>query len=393
MTGLSIIAYPHRPRLAKRQLAKGISPRFGQSRLLAKYGIDPNQVKVVASEGIKLDNKGEVIERILQAHEHARKNKILGNFSDFHPAYNIQMADNSWHLATLVETSRDVTICAERSAIVSGVNDLIKGLSLDALSLPGRREEALSKFKIKMLVSASHFPPGEGPAGKPCADCSDWLASSTFTNPDTLLAFLNKDTQGQLVLNLYTLKDMYPQRDTHQASASPRDIKHLSNRLLFSPKGMTAYEAQVKKGMPVSADKLVELMTRAKAEFDENETAEHSGKRTGTAVLFNTGDIFAKGRFDVTKRWSTDAGMLAMAEGTQTLKKQGVKDPKVVAVAYYSKNEAVPSIYTLGRYAQPTRGGVDTLIVTAEPDNLRVRTITDYMSRPYISSLSSSKRH
>ena len=357
------------------------SIHFGSSAgpLALKYGIDPDQVTYVKSPGITVPvSKSELIEALLQSHEQAKKNRLLGNFSGFQRASNMLLANGQWTAATNIELTRDNILCGERSATVAAWNEALNKTPLSALEDPVQKEQVIAGLKVKLLAMSEGASPIRKSAA-PCSECLSWLETQKYFSPDTLTAALVEDENtGGLTIEVKSVQEMLPHLNKQTPSLTDKSVKTLP--VDFSAKALSALGQN-----RFAASALTDLMQSARDAYEANCTATLSGKNTGAAVRLTTGKTYTGARFDWTRRWFEGAELSAAARGIQAHEKalaQG-KPVRVQAVAYYGEAIA-PDTKSLGILVQ--QGGPDTLVVVIESDRIQVRTIADYMTSLYVSN-------
>ncbi len=110
--------------------------------LTKKYKLNPDEIEIRSKEPLHIDKKQKAIfiEKLLEAHELAKQNVSMGNLVGLGFASNMCLADDSWHLATNFNNTRNdiSSICGERSAVIVAYNDFLK--------------DALDKRKKQSLV-------------------------------------------------------------------------------------------------------------------------------------------------------------------------------------------------------------------------------------------------
>jgi cytidine deaminase len=404
--------------------------RFGQqgggspeeTALLNRYGVNPDNV-VIVPQGVILPNKTELLVQYLRAHEHARKNQLLGNFSNRFKASAIQLEDGSWQMGANMEQSRDNIFCGERSAMVTAWNQFLSKTPLASLEESRSLSGIQAQQKVRWLVMASEVL-GDTEAGMPCSECQSWMALQRYFSPETRIATLRKDpSSGGLYLFIRTMREMLPLAGQQTVSQTDLPIDKLP---VFSTAKATA--AMRAKG--VSERQIVSLLQSAQQAYRQNRFFELSGKNVGSSVLLSTGAIHSGARMDWTQRWFAPPDLTTAAQALQDepetpatfVRKawlalldmakpvlpptwvdrlEHLGEPEggeaaapaenspnrtVQAVAYYGTEPTdMPSIQSLGVLAQPARGGPDTLIAVIEHDTLQIRTISDYMPYLYLS--------
>lgn len=347
--------------------------------LLAKHGIDPSKVRVVSSDGTGIEGLGvskvELLARVAEAHEHARKNRALGNISGAQVSANLMLRDGTWGLGTNIEKAREVALCGERSAVITAWNRALEDLPLeelegDSADLDRHRDG----MKIEALIMSGPAPLDEAYNIEPCAECQNWMATERYFSPETKLITLTRDDEGQ-ILKVRRLRDLIPLHGVVCPGHVDRSISKLPVDI-----SSNAQEAMATKGL--SKKDLVSLVERARHRAHSVASAEYSGKFDVAATRMSNGQVFDGTRTDWTARWFNPPDLSAAAQGIAAMRQENLQ-ARVDAVAYYG--ESPPSVESLGVIGQETRGGRDTLISTVEDERVQIRCVSDYMPYMYVS--------
>lgn len=382
--------------------------------LIKKYGINLDEMQVITRNAPQVGNAEAkvLLEKVLEAHEQAAKNKELGNYSGRCYSSNINFDNGQWAVATNIENSPDVVLCGERSALVRVWNQTLQSLSLDKLRKDEAYLEAARKgLKVNYLAMSSFNYPGEDVgAGNPCSDCLSWLNLEKYFKHDTKIVTFERDPQTrQPKLIIRGIKEVLPHWGAQLESVTDKPIDSLPVNI-----SQRAKQSMEKHG--ITQQKLQELVEEAKQAQAAGVTSELSDKNVGTAALLTPGEMIIKGdRMDWTRRWNIPPDEMAAASGFQFLKqlqqkaargvdilnevgpwnakndgfierfaKHADEEVAVKAVAYYGADK-VPYLASLGRISQG-RGAADTLIAVIRNDKIEIETILDYMPYLYISS-------
>lgn len=354
-------------------------------RLLKKYKINPDDVKIVATSAVEIDAKTKItlLGKILEAHELSKKNLLFGNIAKAGYATNLGLTDGSWHLATNFNNTRNEisAVCGERSAVLGAYNKFLNKLSLAKLEKdPAYAAKAKEKFKVTYLAMSSFKPVGSDKnAAASCADCLSWLNTDRIFSNDTRIAFLEKDEAGALNLKIRSVKEMLPLRQEKESliKNGNKNIHELGFEITPSA------EASMKE-KDLDQEQLSILIALAKQVFDSNECAKFSGQNIGAAVLTNADVIKSGKKVDWGKRWFAEPSELAIVKAVENS-----PNTKINAVAYYGQGiitdengiehpDGVVSLQTLGRL-KTKYGDGQTLVVTVQNDKIAIRTIDDYM--------------
>ncbi|MEW5819174.1 MAG: hypothetical protein AB1782_03200 [Cyanobacteriota bacterium] len=388
---------------------------FASSKpIFKRNGINPNDVIVKSHIPIDEKTKLLLLEKVLEAHEHAVKNKTLGNFSGRCYATNMKLTNGEWAKATNIEITAETVLCGERSALVRSWNNHLESLPVIT---DANKEEIKAKGdpKVEYLAMSSYQPPMADPGcGNPCSECLNWINTKRYFSLDTKIATINVDSEsGKPVLNVRPVTAVLPYWGQEAPSRTSAPIDSLKLDITGA-----AAEAMKKNG--ITKEKLYETVKAAKEAYEEGKTAELSDSHNvGAAALLDPGDIITKGeRMEWTRRWFEAPELLAATKGFQLLTKalilarEGINkakeilpmlpvgtdkehfmtelvqqaggEAKINAIAYYG-DDNVPYLDNLGKLSQG-RGSGDSLILTIKDDKIEARTILDYMPHLYISS-------
>ncbi|MEO1301538.1 MAG: hypothetical protein AAFV36_00005 [Myxococcota bacterium] len=347
--------------------------------LLAKHGLDPSKIRIVSSDGTGIEGLGvskvELLARVAEAHEHARKNRALGNISGAQVSANLMLRDGTWGLGTNIEKAREVALCGERSAVVTAWNRALEELPLEELeSKSADLDRHRDGMKIEALIMSGPAPLDEPYNIEPCAECQNWMATERYFSPETKLITLTRDDEGQ-ILKVRRLRDLIPLHGV----VCPAHVDKAIARLPVDVSSH-AREAMEEKGL--SQGDIVSLVERARQRAHSVASAEYSGKFDAAATRMSNGEVFDGTRTDWTARWFNPADLSAAAQGVAAMREANLQ-ARVDAVAYYG--ESLPSVESLGVIGQETRGGRDTLIATVENERVQIRCVSDYMPYMYVS--------
>lgn len=360
----------------------------GLARLCQRYKIKPDDIEIFSSmpHSIDQETKKMLVQRLLEAHEHARKNVLSGNKTKSGYATNICLADGAWgEPATNFNDTSVASFCGERSAVLAIFNRTLKGLSLRRLEKdPSYQNEFQNKFKARFVVMSSAKPIGtDNNAASPCADCLSWFNSDKLFQDNTQVVSFSKDEKGQLCLKIRTIKELLPYRNEKNAII---DGARLLGQLEAS---VTPSAALAMKEKNISLEDIMKLLKRAKSAQATNKNAEHTQLNIASAVMTNERKIKVEKKFDWTKRWFIEPAELASLSGVKNAK----ESTKIDAIAYYGNgivtdnkgvthSDGVVSLQTLGRL-RINNGGDSTLVVSVVDNKIMVRTIDDYMPKEF----------
>ena len=342
--------------------------------ILKEYGIKPDEVEVVSKSSVDKPTKILLLKKLLQAHEHAAKNKELGNFTGRYFATNMMFENGEWSLSANIENTIENVFCGERSAVVRTWNQSLEKLSLKKLRTDKTyKEKAGQGLKAKYLAMSA----GDGLYSyNACSDCLDWLNEDRYFSPKTLIATLEKSPEsGKFILKIRNIKEILPYWGENAHSITDKPIEHLK---IEKTEKAGKFIAENK----ISDETLRNLVQEAKTASEKVKTAELSGKNAAVSALFSNGKIAPGERMDWTRRWSISPDLIGITKYLQD--KETPKDTKVLAIAYYGNNQS-PHIDSLGRVSQD-RGSGNTLVLNVHNDKIEVKTIYDYIPYLYISS-------
>ena len=353
---------------------------FGAKKALyEKYGINPDELTVAGPSGINLPDTRYMLERLLETHEHALKNKALGNLSGRHYSSTILLENGTTGLATNIENSKDVgVLCGERSALVNAWNTALQKLSLKKVVASQNKSPEQNGLKVKMMFMSGSSELGDPMVGNPCAECQSWMSTDRYFSPDTLIATLKKDPEtGRFSILVRKLSQLMPFAGKQQPSLTDKAIADL-------PVRVSEKAADVLSSQGISQPLITRMLEESKQAYLDNRSATASGKDAGAAALFSTGEIVSDARVDWTSRWFEGADMRAAGNGIHALAEKG--HPSIAGMAYYGEDSNLPSADSVGRLAQDTWGSQDCLIAVIENDEVQIRTLKDYMTAIYVAS-------
>lgn len=361
----------------------------GNGRLLKKYGINPDDVKVQTTDNrrISAEEKREYIEKILEAHEHAKKNLLTGNITNSAYASNIEMKDGTWALATNFNNTRNEisNFCGERSAIVGAFNKWLSSISLNKLDKDKQYSSSQQQnngFKIKTIAMSSAKELGtDRNAAAPCADCLSWLNTERFISDNTKIMTLLKDG-SKFTLSIRNVKDYLPHRGEYDSIITNRKpLKDLKFEISDSAK-----ESMEQNN--ISQKDIVRLLQGAKMAYTHNKNAKFTGQDVGASVMDETGNVTSAKKLEWSKRWFVEPLEFAVAKA---LEGKG-PNAKILACGYYGNGvvkdnrrvhrDGVVSLQTLGRI-KTDRGNIGTIVATVQNNKITVRTIGDYMPQKF----------
>lgn len=409
--GNNINNFTSRNVLKSSPLAHDIIQFSGKANLFKKYNINPNEVEVVSNNSARIDTKTKemLIQKVLEAYEHALKNEALGNYSGRFFSFIAMFENGKWGPPTAnIENSTDNAFCAERSAIVATWNKFLENLSPVRLKNNSNyKQKAIESMKVKYLVRCSSLGPKQGQEGTPCCDCLNWFNYDRFFNPHTEFANLSFDcTKNKYLLEIKKLDELLPYWGKHAPSLSEQDVFSLP--LEITPKAQNYIQQN-----NISEQTLQNMVQKAKETYTQSQTSELSDKNLACSVLLAPGNlIIADDRMDWTRRWFTPPDLLAASNGFKFIKKcqdyikagknidklipedltidkealvKNIDEtPKIHAIAYYG-DDKVPYLEGLGRISQD-RGSANTLVLVVQDNKIKIDTILGYMPFLYISS-------
>lgn len=355
----------------------------GVSSLIAKYGIKLSELKIMKTENVG-DISPKTIEKlvakIIEANEHAKKNIANGNVVKSACASNVGLSDGSWAVGTNFNNTVNATsaICGERSAIVVAYNNFLKKLSIDNVDKNAQKPQ----FMVDYVAMSSNKELGSDRfSAAPCADCLSWFNTNRFFKDDTIIATLFKDEKGKFELALRTLKDYLPLRKEIPTPLANQKISDLNLEITKSAQNAM-------QNRKINEKRIITLFKEAKKGYDANMLTPPTSQKISATIYNNKFEIINGQKIDWSDRWFMEPGELAIAKALEI-------DPKakIKALAYYGDgiaydkfgepyNDGVVSIQTLGRMLSKF-GDDEILIITKVGDDLKIRTIEDYIPRQY----------
>ena len=349
--------------------------------LTKKYGLNVADIEVKSANPISISDKQKAtfVEKLLEAHELAKKNVETGNIVQLGFASNLCLSDNTWHLATNFNNTRNdiSSICGERSAIVVAYNDFLKKLIKD-----NDTETTQDDFKIKYLAMSSAKNIGEDSnASLPCADCLSWLNTARFLDDETKIAFFTKDSNsGKLFLEFKTLKEILPMRGIDLID-SKADIELDDMPFVFSD---DAKRVMDEKG--ITNENILNTLKEAKNAYNADEFTSFSDQKIGAAIR-TEGRYYKASKVDWSKRWFVEPVEFAIAKSIEDFNEYVT--PEIIA--YYGENETrcegamvddgIVSLRTLGRIKAVDKNNEALVITINNNDEIDVRSNKDFMPK------------
>lgn len=351
-------------------------PLKKEEPLLEKYEINPDEVGVIASSddiNVGGAQKQELIKKILEAHELARKNFQYGNITNRAFATNICLTDGTWHLGTNFNNTRGAlsSICGERTALLGAYNSyLMKKPEVDDIN----RKDL--DFKVKYMAMSSHKPLGEDrDASCPCAECLSWFDTPRYFSDDTVIASLQRDDKGKLNLVLSKLSDYLPQRKK-RATAPLGPIQKLPVKMTNKAK-----EVAIRKN--ITSNDIRNQLASTTELYDLNSQAETSGQNIAASVFANN-RVYSGAKIDFTKRWYIEPLEYAAAKAIEDNGNNTHIDmvcyvgDEIQAPTSNIASDRVVNIKVLGELTSKF-ADKDTLVISTRSDKVDVKTIDDYM--------------
>ena len=342
--------------------------------LTEKYNIDVNKLPVIKSKDIEIsqEEKAILVEKLLEAHELAKKNFNYGNISRAGFATNVGLKNGLWHLATNFNNTRNdlSSVCGERTAILGAYNDLLKSKEIE------NPDKNPLNFDIKYMAMSSYKPIGtDRNAASSCAECLSWFNTNRYFSDDTIIATFEKKND-KLALKLTPLIDYLPQRNEVN-TVIEQDVTQLPIKLSKS-----ALKTIRQKGLTRS--KVIGLISKTQEKYNKNNQTETSGQNIASGILAN-GKTFIGTKTDFTKRWYIDPLQIATSKAVEEFG----NDTKIDAICYLGEstftdkyglnyNDGIVNLKTVGALRERFADD-NTLLITTTKDNIEVRTINDFM--------------
>lgn len=366
-------------------LAKSTAPQddtvLFSSRLTRTFKLNAKQVGLSLPTGITLPNgvtKKMLLEKILEAHEHALKNKAIGkSFSFDFNAANVRLANGQWVLGSNTENTRDNLVCAERSSILNAKDQAVSQMRLSTLRHAEKAEKAKQGLKATLIaLSNAHVLDWQKTI---CGECQDWLATDSYYGPDTLIASLQKDPKTQQYnILVRQVKDLLPLSNTQTERAVPGIFVGWM-KIKASDSAKTSMEK-----FQITRPQIDQLINDAYKGYVAK-TAIHSGKHQGASVLLANGQTAWSGRQEATARWFNDPDLAAAQSLQVSNAYQGSSQPKrITAIAYVGEGQVVKNA-NLIQLSQAPWGAEDTLVIVARERHIELYTIADFIKEPYLS--------
>jgi cytidine deaminase len=317
----------------------------------------PERLKVLVGKALEIYTSVQK-----EAAEHA-------NFSDFHVHAAVELSNGRWASAPNVELSREVTLCAERAAILAALANAPAGTT------------------VKTVVVSN----SGGDFKKLCAECLSWLATGKFFSPETEIVSVSRDpATGRVAINIRTLKSILPYHldEDRQPSLSDKPVSSLRVSLSQAAAGASASSAKA-------------LMAQAAKTYAKGAADQFSAKPSAAAVRLSDSRTASAVRFQWAARFSEYEDLGAAAQALEASAKRRTRLAKVLgwfglekrfagklaapaieAIAYYGADTDLPPIASIGRLTRQG-AGPETLIIRIEDGRVVVRTLGEYMTEIY----------
>lgn len=357
------------------------TPCLDNYPLTKKYGLNLDDIEIKSINPISINRKQKAIfvEKLLEAHELAKKNVETGNIVQLGFASNLCLSDNTWHLATNFNNTRnDVSsICGERSAIIVAYNDFLKQLIKNDDNLLKQDD-----FKIKYLAMSSAKNIGEDSnASAPCADCLSWLNTTRFLDDETKIIFFTKDNQSnKLLLEFKTLKEILPMRGIDLID-SKADIELNEMPFVYSDDAKRILDEN-----RLTNEDILNTLMEAKSAYNDDDFTSYSNQKIGAGIYTN-GKFYKASKVDWSKRWFVEPVEFAIAKSIEDFNKYVM--PEIIA--YYGDNETrcesafvddgIVSLKTLGRIKAVDKDNESLIVTINNNDEIDVRSINDFIPK------------
>ncbi|MCX5797404.1 MAG: hypothetical protein NTY77_18085 [Elusimicrobia bacterium] len=301
------------------------------------------------------------------------------NFSNFHVHAAVELSDGRWTSAPNVELSREITLCAERTAILAALSNAPAGTT------------------VKTIVVSN----SGGEFKKLCAECLSWLATGKFFGPYTEIVSVARDpATGRIGIRIRTLKSVLPYHmgATHQPSLTDKPVGSLE--VAVSPSAAQA-------GASAAAAK--SLMEQARKAYARGSADKFSSKPSAAAVRLSHFGQSSAVRFQWAPRFSEYEDLDAAAAALEKAAKRRARlesalkladqatfgllkltqraagllaAPSIAAVAYYGSDTDLPPIASIGRLVRQG-ASQNTVILRIEDGRIQARTLGEYMTEIY----------
>ena len=342
--------------------------------LAEKYNINVAKLPVIKDKSIDItpEEKALLVEKLLEAHELAKKNFNYRNIARAGFGTNIGLRNGMWHCATNFNNTRNdlSSLCGERNAILGSYNDLLKSKEVE------NPDKKPLDFDIKYIAMSSHKPIGtDKNSASSCAECLSWFNTNRYFSDDTIIA--NFDIKNdKLALKLTPLIEYLPVRNEINTVPN-QDVTQLPMKL-----SKNALKSIRQKKL-LRSD-LLDLVSKTQDKYNQNTQTSISGQNITASVRANN-KTFIGTKTDFTKRWYIDPLQIATSKAVEEFG----DDTKIDAICYLGEstfsdkyglnyNDGVVNLKTIGALRERFADD-DTLMITTTKDNIEVRTINDFM--------------
>lgn len=404
-------------------------PRLGQSSLPQEVQqLLQGPLHVVTPPGLTLsdqDVKG-LLSDIVQAHKIARRHKVFvtgtqdksnGVNGDMYGAWEflgsvVTMNNGVKATATNFEPNAYNVTCAERAAMIRGLNQGIEQMEDRFFQESTLAPQVKPQLKIKQLVISSSRPLGSH-FDSFCFECLKWFSNPDYCEPSARVASLVKDPKGQWVLEVRRISDILPLLGETGPSVTGQRINQLPVALSDS-----ARQIIESGGVRLDRPTLNHLMVMARQSYYDNQSVKFPERNYATSVLFDSGQAMTRSRFDFKRRLAYRPELRAIADGIQYNQSSDLVGPyrstwwtrpqfymrqtqkasmnalgldltgpdpyragQVKLICYYGNYKDIPAVDSIAMLASFPPAGLNTLIAVIRDNRINVRTIGDYIKQ------------
>jgi cytidine deaminase len=360
-------------------------------RELAKTPLDDVTFQLPSGQHLSTAEKQHILKKLIDANLLALGHQGAHPLrSGTHTANIVEMDNGTTGKGVNTEGHVELSVCAERAAIVNAVLSSSEKFIHDTLKhlIPPLKPDTIPKVKRTFQA---------GDRLQPCSECLPWMQAQIFYTPNTesyiLKQYEHNDTNGQTVLNTPSkwvvecrrVKDMLP---IHQTMAAPYTHKSIST-LPILPTPSAQRQMRRHKVSPESVAKLLSQTKESFLALGANSLlTPRTARNMVASVLLSDGTTGSAPYIEI-RRYSHSfadfaAFNIAMQKSPYFEKyttQHTPEAPKIRAIAYYGTNADFPTASQLNSFSHRNWGGPETLIITPSDQGILVRTIQDYL--PY----------
>lgn len=355
-------------------MQKNTENNIVSSDLFEKYNIDVFKIPFVSEVelDIKVSQKTEILQKLLEAHELALTNVKAGNITGRGFATCACTSDGYWSIGTNFNNTRNdiSSICGERSAILAAYNDaLIRFSKSDS-------EKFIFKLKYLCMAQSVEFEKMTKTA-VPCEDCLSWLNTNRCFDDNTTIFSFEKNNEFGVFVRATKLCELLPYKDFITSNSYEEN-----KEILYSN-----YAKNISKEQNIDDKTVYKLLKITYETYRANTLTNISNQNIACSILTQD-DIYSQNKNDWTRRWNSEALEACSYKAVNINKNMTIK-----AICYFGDEYAhngdikyldkIVSIKSLGRIRQKYATN-NTLLILNFDERILVITLGEYLPKKFI---------